>query len=233
MFGYTIVKKSYIDTINGNLGSLRESLRKETRRLAEAENDSKEKSGAIYKLNNDLRDKDAHILKLGESLSEARELYQKSVAEKNDLKKAVMDLERKLKGDKAVIRDLSKENEALKNAIKEFKEFKKHRDEMASEAMGEKEPAHTDTFETDSTEEDVSVDTEKVEVVYTDISDTDNTENEDTGSIIHEEEPKDESFPEGVKEASEDAGESPEVFLGTPSVERKPSKKIHPKKKKK
>ena len=51
----------------------------------------------IDSLNKDIESKDSHIVKMGNELSKSRELYNESVKEKETLKRAYMDIEKKHK----------------------------------------------------------------------------------------------------------------------------------------
>lgn len=97
MFGFKIVKKTYISDLNSQLNSYMRSYANEVNKAIQLKMDVEGMSKIINDLKIDIDSKDSHILKIGESLSKAREMYDTSIKEKEDLKKAYIDLERKNK----------------------------------------------------------------------------------------------------------------------------------------
>lgn len=65
------------------------------------------------RLEADIKEKDAHILDMGKSLSEARDEYARSVEEKEALKKAFMDMERRQKQTTALLKQVTERYEEL------------------------------------------------------------------------------------------------------------------------
>lgn len=104
MFGLKIVKSSYINTIKQDLD---EAISYSSRLKRDYEDSSKkiteleEKVGYLEtlsdSLNMDIEQKDSIIIKMGNELSKSREIYNESVKEKETLKRAYMDIEKKHK----------------------------------------------------------------------------------------------------------------------------------------
>lgn len=104
MFGLKIVKSSYINTIKQDLD---EAISYSSRLKRDYEDSSKkiteleEKVGYLEtlsdSLNMDIEQKDSIIIKMGNELSKSREIYNESVKDKETLKRAYMDIEKKHK----------------------------------------------------------------------------------------------------------------------------------------
>lgn len=104
MFGLKIVKSSYINTLNQDLD---EAISYSSRLKIDYEDSRKkiteleEKVGYLEtlsdSLNMDIEQKDSIIIKMGNELSKSREIYNESVKEKETLKRAYMDIEKKHK----------------------------------------------------------------------------------------------------------------------------------------
>ena len=104
MFGLKIVKSSYIDTLKQDLDeaiSYSSRLKRDNEdarnKITELEEKIKYLDTLVDSLNMDIDSKDSHIVKMGNELSKSRELYNESVKEKETLKRAYMDIEKKHK----------------------------------------------------------------------------------------------------------------------------------------
>jgi chromosome segregation ATPase len=104
MFGLKIVKSSYIDTLKQDLDEaisyssrLKRDYEDSRKKITELE----EKVGYLEtlsdSLNMDIEQKDSIIIKMGNELSKSREIYNESVKDKETLKRAYMDIEKKHK----------------------------------------------------------------------------------------------------------------------------------------
>lgn len=104
MFGLKIVKSSYINTLNQDLDEaisyssrLKRDYEDSRKKITELE----EKVGYLEtlsdSLNMDIEQRDSIIIKMGNELSKSREIYNESVKEKETLKRAYMDIEKKHK----------------------------------------------------------------------------------------------------------------------------------------
>lgn len=104
MFGLKIVKNSYINTLKHDLdeaisyssrlkGDYEDSLKK----ITKLEERVKYLDELVDSIDKDIDSKDSHIVKMGNELSKSRELYNESVKEKETLKRAYMDIEKKHK----------------------------------------------------------------------------------------------------------------------------------------
>lgn len=104
MFGLKIVKSSYINTLKHDLDeaiSYSRRLKKDyddaRNKITELEEKIKYLDTLVDSLDMDIDSKDSHIVKMGNELSKSRELYNESVKEKETLKRAYMDIEKKHK----------------------------------------------------------------------------------------------------------------------------------------
>lgn len=104
MFGLKIVKSSYINTLKQDLDEaisyssrLKRNYEDSRKKITELE----EKVGYLEtlsdSLNMDIEQKDSIIIKMGNELSKSREIYNESVKDKETLKRAYMDIEKKHK----------------------------------------------------------------------------------------------------------------------------------------
>lgn len=69
-------------------------------------------------LNKDIESKDSHIVKIGNELSKSRELYNESVKEKETLKRAYMDIEKKHKLSSKLLSEARRRYIELEDQIK-------------------------------------------------------------------------------------------------------------------
>ena len=104
MFGLKIVKSSYIDTLKQDLDEaisyssrLKRDYEDASKNITELEEKIKYLDTLVDSLDMDIDSKDSHIVKMGNELSKSRELYNESVKEKETLKRAYMDIEKKHK----------------------------------------------------------------------------------------------------------------------------------------
>ena len=104
MFGLKIVKSSYIDTLKQDLdeaisysSKIKEDYKNGLAKVFELNEKVSYLNTLIDSLNKDIESKDSHIVKMGNELSKSRELYNESVKEKETLKRAYMDIEKKHK----------------------------------------------------------------------------------------------------------------------------------------
>ena len=132
MFGLKIVKSSYINTIKQDLDEaicyssrLKRDYEDSSKKITELE----EKVGYLEtlsdSLNMDIESKDSHIVKMGNELSKSREIYNESVKEKETLKRAYMDIEKKHKLSSKLLdearrryKELEDQNKAMSDRIK-------------------------------------------------------------------------------------------------------------------
>lgn len=104
MFGLKIVKSSYINTLKKDLDEaisyssrLKRNYEDASKKITELEEKIKYLDTLVDSLDMDIDSKDSHIVKMGNELSKLRELYNESVKEKETLKRAYMDIEKKHK----------------------------------------------------------------------------------------------------------------------------------------
>jgi chromosome segregation ATPase len=104
MFGLKIVRSSYINTLKKDLDEaigyssrLKRNYEDASKRIAELGERIKHLDTLVDSLDMDIDSKDSHIVKMGNELSKSRELYNESVKEKETLKRAYMDIEKKHK----------------------------------------------------------------------------------------------------------------------------------------
>lgn len=97
MFGLKIVKSSYINTLKQDLDEAISYSRRLKKDYDDARKKITELEEKVRYLDMDIDSKDSHIVKMGNELSKSRELYNESVKEKETLKRAYMDIEKKHK----------------------------------------------------------------------------------------------------------------------------------------
>lgn len=132
MFGLKIVKSSYINTIKQDLDEaisyssrLKRDYEDSRKKITELE----EKVGYLEtlsdSLNMDIEQKDSIIIKMGNELSKSREIYNESVKDKETLKRAYMDIEKKHKLSSKLLdearrryKKLESQNKAMSDRIK-------------------------------------------------------------------------------------------------------------------
>ena len=132
MFGLKIVKSSYINTIKQDLDEaisyssrLKRDYEDASKNITELEEKIKYLDTLVDSLDMDIDSKDSHIVKMGNELSKSRELYNESVKEKETLKRAYMDIEKKHKLSSKLLdearrryKELEDQNKAMSDRIK-------------------------------------------------------------------------------------------------------------------
>lgn len=132
MFGLKIVKSSYIDTLKQDLDEaisyssrLKRDYEDASKNITELEEKIKYLDTLVDSLDMDIDSKDSHIVKMGNELSKSRELYNESVKEKETLKRAYMDIEKKHKLSSKLLdearrryKELEDQNKAMSDRIK-------------------------------------------------------------------------------------------------------------------
>lgn len=131
MFGLKIVKSSYINTLKQDLDEAISYSRRLKKDYDDARNkitELEEKVGYLEtlsdSLNMDIEQKDSIIIKMGNELSKSREIYNESVKDKETLKRAYMDIEKKHKLSSKLLdearrryKDLEDQNRAMSDRI--------------------------------------------------------------------------------------------------------------------
>lgn len=125
MFGLKIVKSSYINTLKQDLDEAISYSRRLKKDYDDARNKITELEEKVRYLDMDIDSKDSHIVKMGNELSKSRELYDESVKEKEVLKRAYMDIEKKHKLSSKLLdearrryKELEDQNRAMSDRIK-------------------------------------------------------------------------------------------------------------------
>lgn len=131
MFGLKIVKSRYINTLKQDLDEaisyssrLKRDYEDSRKKITELE----EKVGYLEtlsdSLNMDIEQKDSIIIKMGNELSKSREIYNESVKDKETLKRAYMDIEKKHKLSSKLLdearrryKELEDQNKAMSDRI--------------------------------------------------------------------------------------------------------------------
>lgn len=131
MFGLKIVKSSYINNLKQDLdeainysNKLREDYKNALAKVFELNEKVSYLNTLIDSINKDIESKDSHIVKMGNELSKSRELYNESVKEKETLKRAYMDIEKKHKLSSKLLdearrryKELEDQNKAMSDRI--------------------------------------------------------------------------------------------------------------------
>ena len=132
MFGLKIVKSSYINTLKQDLDEavsyssrLKRDYEDSRKKITELEEKVRYLDTLVDSLDMDIDSKDSHIVKMGNELSKSRELYNESVKEKETLKRAYMDIEKKHKLSSKLLdearrryKELEDQNKAMSDRIK-------------------------------------------------------------------------------------------------------------------
>lgn len=125
MFGLKIVKSSYIDTLKQDLDEaiiyssrLKRNYEDARKNITELEEKIKYLDTLVDSLDMDIDSKDSHIVKMGNELSKSRELYNESVKEKETLKRAYMDIEKKHKLSSKLLSEARRRYIELEDQIK-------------------------------------------------------------------------------------------------------------------
>ena len=131
MFGLKIVKSSYINKLKQDLDDgvrysnrLVDDSKKLINMTEKLRGEVSELKSVIESINKDLESKDSHIVKMGNELSRSRELYDESVKEKEALKRAYMDIEKKHKLSSKLLdearrryKEIEEQNKAMSDRI--------------------------------------------------------------------------------------------------------------------
>ena len=132
MFGLKIVKSSYIDTLKQDLDEaisyssrLKRDYKDARNKIPELEQTVRYLETLSDSLNMDIEQKDSIIIKMGNELSKSREIYNESVKDKETLKRAYMDIEKKHKLSSKLLdearrryKELEDQNKAMSDRIK-------------------------------------------------------------------------------------------------------------------
>lgn len=125
MFGLKIVKSSYINTLKQDLDEaisyssrLKRNYEDARSKITELEEKERYLNTLIDSLNKDIESKDSHIVKMGNELSKSRELYNESVKDKETLKRAYMDIEKKHKLSSKLLSEARRRYIELEDQIK-------------------------------------------------------------------------------------------------------------------
>lgn len=125
MFGLKIVKSSYIDTLKQDLDDaigyssrLKRNYEDARSKITELEEKERYLNTLVDSLNKDIESKDSHIVKMGNELSKSRDLYNESVKEKETLKRAYMDIEKKHKLSSKLLSEARRRYIELEDQIK-------------------------------------------------------------------------------------------------------------------
>lgn len=132
MFGLKIVKSSYINTLKKDLdeaisysSKIKEDYKNGLANVFELNEKVSYLNTLIDSLNKDIESKDSHIVKMGNELSKSRELYNESVKEKETLKRAYMDIEKKHKLSSKLLdearrryKEIEEQNKTMSDRIK-------------------------------------------------------------------------------------------------------------------
>lgn len=132
MFGLKIVKSSYTNTLKQDLDEaisyssrLKRDYKDASNKITELEQNVRYLETLSDSLNMDIEQKDSIIIKMGNELSKSREIYNESVKEKETLKRAYMDIEKKHKLSSKLLdearrryKELEDQNKAMSDRIK-------------------------------------------------------------------------------------------------------------------
>ena len=125
MLGLKIVKSSYINTLKQDLdeainysNKLREDYKNALAKVFELNEKVSYLNTLIDSINKDIESKDSHIVKMGNELSKSRDLYNESVKEKETLKRAYMDIEKKHKLSSKLLSEARRRYIELEDQIK-------------------------------------------------------------------------------------------------------------------
>lgn len=125
MFGLKIVKSSYINTLKQDLDEaisyssrLKRNYEDARSKITELEEKERYLNTLVDSLDMDIESKDSHIVKMGNELSKSRDLYNESVKEKETLKRAYMDIEKKHKLSSKLLSEARRRYIELEDQIK-------------------------------------------------------------------------------------------------------------------
>lgn len=125
MFGLKIVKNSYINTLKHDLDEaisyssrLKRDYEDSLKKITKLEERVKYLDELVDSIDKDIDSKDSHIVKMGNELSKSRDLYNESVKEKETLKRAYMDIEKKHKLSSKLLSEARRRYIELEDQIK-------------------------------------------------------------------------------------------------------------------
>lgn len=120
-----IVKSSYINTLEKDLDEaisyssrLKRNYEDARSKITELEEKERYLNTLVDSLDMDIESKDSHIVKMGNELSKSRDLYNESVKEKETLKRAYMDIEKKHKLSSKLLSEARRRYIELEDQIK-------------------------------------------------------------------------------------------------------------------
>lgn len=190
MFGLKIVKSSYIDTLKQDLdeaisysSKIKEDYKNGLAKVFELNEKVSYLNTLIDSLNKDIESKDSHIVKMGNELSKSRELYNESVKEKETLKRAYMDIEKKHKLSSKLLdearrryKEIEEQNKAMSDRIQYLEN---HIDpEALDNDVADEIVVDEDKMDPNSGHIDIPKNDDKItEVVNSDTSNDTNVEN--------------------------------------------------------
>lgn len=190
MFGLKIVKSSYIDTLKQDLDEaisyssrLKRNYEDARKNITELEEKIKYLDTLVDSLDMDIDSKDSHIVKMGNELSKSRELYNESVKEKETLKRAYMDIEKKHKLSSKLLSEARRRYIELEDQIKimsdRIKYLENHVDpEALNNDVSDEVVVDEDKMDPNSGHIDIPKNDDKItEVVNSDTSNDTNVEN--------------------------------------------------------
>ena len=190
MFGLKIVKSSYIDTLKQDLdeaisysSGLKRDYEDARNKITELEEKIKYLDTLVDSLDMDIDSKDSHIVKMGNELSKSRELYNDSVKEKETLKRAYMDIEKKHKLSSKLLSEARRRYIELEDQIKimsdRIKYLENHVDpEALDNDVSDEVVVDEDKMDPNSDHIDIPKNDDKItEVVNSDTSNDTNVEN--------------------------------------------------------
>lgn len=190
MFGLKIVKSSYINTLKQDLdeainysNKLREDYKNALAKVFELNEKVSYLNTLIDSINKDIESKDSHIVKMGNELSKSRELYNESVKEKETLKRAYMDIEKKHKLSSKLLSEARRRYIELEDQIKimsdRIKYLENHVDpEALDNDVSDEVVVDEDKMDPNSGHIDIPKNDDKItEVVNSDTSNDTNVEN--------------------------------------------------------
>lgn len=125
MFGLKIVKSSYINILKQDIDEaisyssrLKRNYEDARSKITELEEKERYLNTLVDSLDMDIKSKDSHIVKMGNELSKSRDLYNESVKEKETLKRAYMDIEKKHKLSSKLLSEARRRYIELEDQIK-------------------------------------------------------------------------------------------------------------------
>lgn len=190
MFGLKIVKSSYINTLKQDLDEaisyssrLKRNYEDARSKITELEEKERYLNTLIDSLNKDIESKDSHIVKMGNELSKSRDLYNESVKEKEALKRAYMDIEKKHKLSSKLLSEARRRYIELEDQIKimsdRIKYLENHVDpEALDNDVSDEVVVDEDKMDPNSGHIDIPKNDDKItEVVNSDTSNDTNVEN--------------------------------------------------------